>query len=46
LAPVVEGQEEGAEPDRALTPEQRQNLRERLRERRQEMRERRQQGGQ
>ncbi len=46
LAPVVEEQEGAVAPEPALTPEQRQNLRERLRERRQEMRERRQQGGQ
>lgn len=43
LAPVVEGAEEAPPADRALTPEQRQNLRERWRERREERRQQRQQ---
>lgn len=43
LAPVMDG--EAAPGERALSPEQRENLRERFRERRQERRERRQQGG-
>ena len=43
LAPAVDGESEARPGERALTPEQRQNLRERWRERREERRQQRQQ---